>query len=340
MSQITKHRDQFNTVHHMSIAYMGTDSTAWLLSELPSEFFINTHHTLESIEEYLDKQSILTLPDVIIIEVTPEAECSRLIQKIKKNPLYRESIIILIASEKDKELKSIALKLKVQDFYSMPFPVEHFIERLHFLVKFKLIKPQLSVQKNSSVIYKLPLMKRIFDITVATICIIVLSPVLILTAILLCLDSKGPIINKSKRVGTGFSIFNFYRFRSMKVDEGRQLDNLSDLNIDDPRITRFGSLIRRTGIDQLPQLFNVLKGDMSLVGNRPLTLYEAEMLISNDWLQRSSGPAGITGLWQIKNRGKRDISERERKKFDNFSASNYSLLLDLEIMIKALTVKL
>lgn len=319
---------------------MGTDSTDWLLSELPSEFFINTHHTLESIEEYLDKQSILTLPDVIIIEVTPEAECSRLIQKIKKNPLYRESIIILIASEKDKELKSIALKLKVQDFYSMPFAVEHFIERLHFLVKFKLIKPQLSVQENSSVIYKLPLMKRIFDITVATICIIVLSPVLILTAILICLDSKGPIFNKSKRVGTGFSTFNFYRFRSMKVGEGRQSDDLSDLNIYDPRITRFGSLIRRTGIDQLPQLFNVLKGDMSLVGNRPLTHYEAEMLISNDWLQRSTGPAGITGLWQIKNRAKRDISERERKKFDNFSASNYSLLLDLEIMIKAVTVKL
>ena len=79
---------------------------------------------------------------------------------------------------------------------------------------------------------------------------------------------------------------------------------------------------------------SVIKGDMSLVGNRPLPLFEAEMLTSNEWSQRFMGPAGVTGLWQIKSRGKKDISARERKKFDNFYASKYSFWFDLEIMIK------
>jgi lipopolysaccharide/colanic/teichoic acid biosynthesis glycosyltransferase len=362
MSQIIKQGGITNTVHHLSIAYMGTGPTSLLIKELPPEFFINKHHALEELQDYLDNQSILTLPDVILIETDSEGKCFKFIEKIKKNPLYRELIIVLIASERDKGWKASALKLKVHDFYVMPFPVEHLIERLHFLVKFKLIRPQLSVLENSDVIYKLPVMKRLFDVVISAICIIVLAPVLILTAILISLDSKGPVIYKSKRVGTGYNIFDFYKFRSMRVGADKQLEDLSDLNrykndeypeeeaedlkkrttfiklVNDPRITRFGSFIRRTSIDELPQLFNVLKGDMSLVGNRPLPLYEAEMLTSNDWSQRFMGPAGVTGLWQIKSRGKKDISERERKKFDNFYASKYSFWFDFEILIKTLPV--
>jgi len=362
MSQLTRHRDAIYSVHHLSIAYMGTDSTAWLLKELPSEFHINKHQNLEELQDFLDNQSILTLPDVILIETDSEGKCFKYIEKIKKNPLYRELIIVLIASQEEKAWKASALKSKVHDFYVIPFPIEHLIERLHFLVKFKLIKPQLSVLANSDVIYKLPQMKRIFDVVVSAICILLFSPVLILTAIIIRLDSKGPIIYKSKRVGTGYNIFDFYKFRSMHIGAESQLEDLSDRNlyksdeqsnvevedhkkrttfvklIDDPRITRFGSFIRRTSIDELPQLFNVLKGDMSLVGNRPLPLYEAEMLTSNDWSQRFMGPAGVTGLWQIKSRGKKDISERERKKFDNFYASKYSFWFDFEILVKTLPV--
>jgi lipopolysaccharide/colanic/teichoic acid biosynthesis glycosyltransferase len=83
----------------------------------------------------------------------------------------------------------------------------------------------------------------------------------------------------------------------------------------------------------LPQLFNIIKGDMSVVGNRPLPVYEAEMLTSNEWSMRFLGPAGLTGLWQISKRGKEDMSERERKKLDNFYAQKYSLWLDLKIII-------
>lgn len=336
---------------------MGTPSSTFILNELPIEFYVDKLNSLEELKTYLDNQSILTLPDVILLEADNAGESFSFIEKLKKNPLWRELIIVVIASEQNKKWKSRALQLKVHDFYTMPFPVEHLIERLNFLVKFKLIKPSLSVLENADVHYKLPLFKRVFDLVVSSIGILTLSPVLILTALLIKIDSKGPVIYKSKRVGTGYKIFNFYKFRSMEVNADSQLEDLSELNrykaeeieeinkksvfvklMDDPRITRIGSFIRRTSIDELPQLFNVIKGDMSLVGNRPLPLYEAEMLTSNEWSQRFMGPAGVTGLWQVKSRGKRDISERERKKFDNFYASKYSFWFDLEILIKTIPV--
>ncbi len=144
-----------------------------------------------------------------------------------------------------------------------------------------------------------------------------------------------------KCLGTGYNIFDFYKFRSMRVSADNQLENLSNLNrltkdelpagddenkrsifvnlLDDPRITRLGSFIRRTSIDELPQLFNVSKGYISLVGNRPLPLlplYEVELLTSNNCLQRLRWSAGVAGLLQIKSKEKRDISEREQKKFN------------------------
>ena len=347
-----------NKGRHLSIAYMGTKSSGAILTGFPIEFNISQNRSLDELMEFLDNQSILTLPDVILIEADNDGECFKFIEQIKKNALWRELIIVLISTSHNKGWKARALKLKVHDYYVLPFPIEHLIERLAFLVKFKLIKPTLSILENADVVYQLPWGKRLFDITISIIGIILIFPILIITAILIRVDTKGPILYKSKRVGTGYNIFNFYKFRSMRINADCQLENLSELNlykseiddqnltnksvfvklIDDPRITRFGNFIRRTSIDELPQLFNVIKGDMSLVGNRPLPLYEAEMLTSNDWSLRFMGPAGVTGLWQVKNRGKRDISERERKKFDNFYALKYSFWFDVEILIKTLPV--
>ena len=104
----------------------------------------------------------------------------------------------------------------------------------------------------------------------------------------------------------------------------------------DPRITKLGAFLRNSSIDELPQLLNVLKGDMSLVGNRPLPLYEAEQLTTNEWSMRFLGPAGLTGLWQISKRGKKEMSDHERKKLDNFYAKNYSFWLDLKIIFKTI----
>lgn len=106
----------------------------------------------------------------------------------------------------------------------------------------------------------------------------------------------------------------------------------------DPRITRVGHVIRKYSIDELPQLFNILKGDMSVVGNRPLPLYEAELLTSDEYIQRFMAPAGLTGLWQVEKRGKAGkMSAEERKQLDIKYARTFSFWLDLRIIIRTFT---
>src|SRR5690606_7551932 len=102
----------------------------------------------------------------------------------------------------------------------------------------------------------------------------------------------------------------------------------------DPRVTKVGKILRNTSIDELPQLFNVLKGDMSIVGNRPLPLYEAEKITTDAFAMRFLAPAGITGLWQVTKRGKSDMSEEERMQLDNEYAKNYSFWRDIKIILR------
>ena len=151
-------------------------------------------------------------------------------------------------------------------------------------------------------------MKRLEDICASFLAIVVLSVPMLIIGIIVKLTSKGPMIYVSKRVGKDGRVFNFYKFRSMNQDAEQQLETLLDQNEieggiifkmkEDPRITKFGKFLRKTSLDELPQLFNILKGDMSLVGPRPCTVREYELYSEKDKL-RLKVPQGLTGEWQV-----------------------------------------
>lgn len=333
---------------NVKIAYAGAELRDVVLSVLSSKFDVDESFlTLNTLDKFLNDQSLLSLPDVILIEADRQGQWINVVRQIKQNPLLLGVVIVVISAFSNKKWKAQAFELKIHDFYTFPFPLEDLSERLSFLVKFKLIKPKLSfLSQIIDVTYKTPISKRVFDFVSSGIALVVLSPLLLLVALAIRLESKGPILYKSKRVGTGYKIFNFYKFRTMRLGADKEIEELSAFNQygtngkaafvkikNDPRITKLGHFLRNTSIDELPQLYNVFKGDMSLVGNRPLPLYEAEMLTSNEWTQRFLGPAGLTGLWQISKRGKNEMSDYERKKLDNFYATHHSFWLDIKIIL-------
>ncbi len=196
--------------------------------------------------------------------------------------------------------------------------------------------------------------KRAFDIVASGGALLLLSPLLLMVAILIRLESKGSPFYTSQRAGSNYKIFPLIKFRTMYQDADKQLEKLKHLNqyqatedqeVDekgavfmklakDPRITRIGGFLRKTSIDELPQLINVLRGDMSLVGNRPLPLYEAEQLTRDNTVQRFDAPAGITGLWQVTKRGKANMSTEERIALDNQYAEDHSFMMDMKIILK------
>jgi lipopolysaccharide/colanic/teichoic acid biosynthesis glycosyltransferase len=190
------------------------------------------------------------------------------------------------------------------------------------------------------------MLKRAFDILVSSIALLLLSPLFLLIALAIKLESGGPVFYVAKRAGRGYRIFNFFKFRTMCQGADRRIAELTHLNqydaalhgpvffkiSNDPRITRIGSFLRNTSLDELPQLINVFLGDMSLVGNRPLPLYEAETLTTDDYAARFMAPAGITGLWQVKKRGNRDMSVEERINMDIDYASKCNFATDLWII--------
>lgn len=341
-----------NSGTQISIAYAGLELKDLIANDLSGSFRVTFNNTCADLEQYLGDQSILSIPDIILVEVDKDEKCFELVTNIRKNFLLNGVIIVMLATRKDKAQVQKAMKMKLHDFYTYPFATSDLLERLNFLVKFKLIRPRLlELSKEVDITYKMPAGKRFLDLFIACSMMIGLSPIMLLVAIAIKLDSKGPVFYKSKRVGTGYKVFDFYKFRSMRTDADQLLAKLSETNNqyaveeegvaksafvkikNDPRITKLGNFLRNSSLDELPQLLNIIKGDMSVVGNRPLPVYEAEMLTSNEWSMRFLGPAGLTGLWQISKRGKEDMSERERKKLDNFYAQKYSFWLDVKIIL-------
>jgi exopolysaccharide biosynthesis polyprenyl glycosylphosphotransferase len=186
--------------------------------------------------------------------------------------------------------------------------------------------------------------KRLIDIVVSLTAIIFLSPVMALTAVLVKLTTPGPIFFIQKRMGRNKRMFDIYKFRTMVIDAEKRLKDLEHKNEadgavfkikNDPRITPIGRFLRKTSIDELPQLFNVLKGDMSLVGPRPLQVRDYELFetFCDDWQRRRfSVRPGITCLWQIK--GRSSTTFEKWMELDLQYIRTWSLWLDLQILAK------
>lgn len=303
---------------------------------------------------------------------------------------FKNLYIILVTKKIGKEETSIYIEAGANNTISPYADSDVFKAITNFISKNEILNKKERKEKNKvDEVFTIPKGKRIFDIISSLSALIVLSPFLILIMVLIKLESKGPILYKSKRVGSNFYIFNFLKFRSMYIDAEERLSSYLSMNqytkeskektsevsttnsdiinddtvlvsddyeiseheylnkkkekkdttffkiAHDPRVTKMGRFMRKYSIDEIPQLINILKGDMSIVGNRPLPLYEAELLTGDEYIERFIAPAGLTGLWQVERRGgEGKMSAEERKQLDIYYAHNYSIWLDCKIIFK------
>ncbi len=171
-------------------------------------------------------------------------------------------------------------------------------------------------------------LKRLFDITVSLICIVLLTviPVLIIIPVLIRLTSDGPAVFTQTRAGKDGKLFTMYKFRTMIVN--RYDENGNEIMSED-RITKIGRILRKTSLDELPQLFNILLGHMSIVGPRPMLDYQVERCIGEEKMRFNMRP-GMTGLAQVK--GRNNIGWEERIKFDIEYVKNFTFLMDIKII--------
>ena len=182
-------------------------------------------------------------------------------------------------------------------------------------------------------------LKRILDIAVAVIALIILSPVMLITAVMIKLDSKGPVLYSQERVGLYGKTFFVHKFRSMKQDAEAKCGPVLAAE-GDTRITKFGRLMRATRLDELPQLFNVLKGEMSIVGPRPERPFFVKQFIAQkpEYDYRHNVKPGITGLAQIA--GKYNTSAYDKLIYDLLYIQDFSVKTDLMIMLQTFKVLL
>ncbi len=317
--------------------------------------------------------------------------------------------IILLTDQLAGEERRAYRKCGISDTLDPKASVTEMNKKLQFITDREGILFDNKVSKKPILRFQIPLWKRIFDIVCSLIGILALAPLLIITALAIKIESKGPVLFRSKRVGANYKVFDFLKFRSMYIDAEERLKELkknnqyaehrqqeetkttvtaplgdeaemmmldsgvesdmmmsddeimlvgdnfvmaeSDFNKqkeeeisnafvkieNDPRVTKVGRFIRKYSIDELPQLFNILRGDMSVVGNRPLPLYEAEKLTADATIDRFMAPAGLTGLWQVEERGKGgNMSAEERKQLDITYGQTYNFKLDMKIIFRTL----
>lgn len=352
--------EDITTINRGRILFVGS-----LAQEISDEFigYGYSKYTINSYTKafyWLENQILAgkDLPVAIISDFSLwESDIYSFYFKMSSHSSCKQIPFIVLAKNTGREEKIKSLKVGIDDFYIDQFNPADIHDRIQFLIEFKKLTVSLEPEPQISLnlflpLFRMPMLKRLTDILFAITILLILSPLMLIIALLIKLESKGPVFYVSKRAGTGYRVFNFYKFRSMHIDAEKEISNVMHLNQytsignsafvkieNDPRSTKIGRFLRNSSLDELPQLINVLKGDMSLVGNRPLPLYEAEKLTKDQWAKRFLAPAGITGLWQITKRGKQgSLSEEERMDLDIKYASQSSFWFDLKIMIKTVPV--
>ena len=192
------------------------------------------------------------------------------------------------------------------------------------------------------------LIKKLFDLLFALLFLILLSPLILIIFLLIKFSSRGPIFFLQKRIGKNNKSFKCIKFRTMHPEADDILENLLSINKkikkefeethkikNDPRITNIGNFLRKTSLDELPQLVNVLKGEMSIVGPRPI-VSEEKIKYGKNFMKVNSVKPGITGLWQIS--GRNNLSYKKRIYLDLIYTENINFLLDLRIIIRTVGV--
>ena len=374
----------------IGVVYLGSNPhTIERLTYLPGRQVKFTKSHFEAAEECKSRNNSDHF--VLFLEKGTESDDITAITYLKK--VCSSIYIILLTDQLSPEERSAYQQSGINDTLNITSPVTVINKKLQFIEDRETILFDTEITQNRVLQFKIPIWKRLVDIIFSILAIIILSPIMIATVIAIKLESKGPAIFKSKRVGTNYKVFEFLKFRSMYTDAEKRLKELSktsnqyskqekeneddifttnpqesqeekvnatiplldpetemmisdeevmligddfvvaesdfskqkeeEINNafvkieNDPRITKVGRFIRKYSIDELPQLFNILKGDMSVVGNRPLPLYEAEKLTIDSSIDRFVAPAGLTGLWQVEKRGDSGkMSAEERKQLD------------------------
>ncbi len=382
------------------LIYLGNDLTTMArLKYLPEHMVQCTSSYMEAAKwcsEKTDKDHI-----IILLDKKSLNEDITAITYLRKH--FPEAYLILFTASLSSEERKQYLRCGIHDTLYRHASITDIHNKVTFISDRANVLFSHKTAKKKILHFQIPLWKRTFDIIFSIIAIILLSPVFIITAIAIKMESKGPIWYTSKRVGSNYKIFNFLKFRSMYLGADRRLKEFNNLNqyanaeenenqvikIDDdteemllsdislsvndneimlvsddyvisekefnqkqetekqnafvklendPRITKVGRFIRKYSIDELPQLFNILKGDMSVVGNHPLPLYEAEKLTDDEYIDRFIAPAGLIGLWQVEKQGDSGkLSAEKRKQLDIQYGRTYSFVTDIKIIFKTLT---
>ncbi len=261
----------------------------------------------------------------------------------------KSSNIVFISSKEDWESFLLNNQLKYKKIYIYDDNETFIIRKFRILYQVGKEHPVLEFENKLKDIKSI-FVKRAFDLTLSIIFLPFFLILLFIIGLLIKIDSKGPIFFVQKRVGKNGKLFNCYKFRTMYVDSDKILEDYLSKNEEakkewetyrklksyDPRITKIGKFLRKSSLDELPQIINVLKGEMSLVGPRPALEEEIELIYKELKYFYYEVSPGITGLWQISGRNK--LTFKDRVELDTLYVINWSLWLDIVILIKTIKV--